>query len=320
MSKLQKILAAVLILQVLLVVFVFVNNRPKKVEDGQLLKNFESGKVSSIQIFDNENHSVVLEKSGENWVLANFGNYPVIPENVTDLLDSINNIRTGRLVTNTKASHQRLEVEEDQFQRKIEIKMSDAYYTILIGSSPAPSNVHVRLSNQDSVYLTNAISTTKASAQVSNWVDTSVIQIPSDSVKSIEVTTPDGFLQFELGSDNQWTCLQFSTGETLDSSKWTTYLTAFTNLRMVSPVSNVINEEFGLSSPLAKVVIQYSENNESKSGELLIGKQDETDSNYYAKWSLSPYVVKIASFNAERILNISKSELISVPSTPTTAP
>lgn len=320
MNKLQKILAGVLCLQLLLVALVIVINQPKTIEDEPLLMNLTNEKVASIQISDNENNTVILEKVGETWVLANTGNYPVITANVTELIESMLNIRTGRLVTNTKASHQRLEVEDDQFQRKIEVKMTDGSYTVLIGSSPAQSNVHVRLSNQDSVYLTNAISTTKASAQVSNWVDTTVIQIPSDSVKNIAVTTSNGLLQFELGSDSQWICLQFSAEETLDISKWTTYLTAFTNLRMVTPVSDLIDESYGLSSPLAKVVIQYTENNEPKTGELLIGKQDESDTNYYAKWSLSPYVVKIASFNAERMMNISKSELISVPATPTTAP
>jgi hypothetical protein len=320
MNKLQKILVGVLCLQLLLVALVIVINQPKTIKDEPLMMNLANDKITSIQISDHENNSVILKRVNETWVLANTGNFPVITANVTDLMDSLLNIRTGRLVTNTKASHQRLEVENDQFQRKIEVKMTDGSYTVFIGSSPAQSNVHVRLSNQDSVYLTNAISTTKASAQVSNWVDTTVIQIPSDSVKNIDVTTTNGLLQFELGTDNQWTCLQFSADETLDISKWTTYLTAFTNLRMVTPVSDLIDESYGLSSPLAKVVIQYTENNEPKTGELLIGKQDETNSNYYAKWSLSPYVVKIASFNAERMINISKSELISLPATPTTAP
>ncbi|NTW43046.1 MAG: DUF4340 domain-containing protein [Anaerolineaceae bacterium] len=320
MNKLQKILAGVLCLQLLLVALVIVINQPKTIKDEPLMMNLANDKITSIQISDNENNSVIIKKVSETWVLANTGNYPVITSNVTDLMDSLLNIRTGRLVTNTEASHQRLEVENDHFQRKIEVKMTDGSYTVFIGSSPAQSNVHVRLSNQDSVYLTNAISTTKASAQVSNWVDTTVTQIPSDSVKSIAVTTSNGLLQFELGTNNQWTCLQFSADETLDISKWTTYLTAFTNLRMVTPVSDLIDESYGLSSPLAKVVIQYTENNEPKTGELLIGKQDETDSNYYAKWSLSPYVVKIASFNAERMINITKSELISLPATPTTAP
>ncbi len=320
MNKLQKILAGVLCLQLLLVALVIVINQPKTIADEPLLTNLADEKVTSIQISDNENNTVTLEKVGGNWVLANTGNYPVITENVTDLLESMRIIRTSRLVTNTKASHQRLEVEEDNFQRKIEVKMTDGSYTVLIGSTPAQSNVHVRLSNQDSVYLTNAISTTKANAQVSNWVDTSLIQIPSDSVNSIAVTTPNGLLQFELGPDNLWKCLQFSSEESLDISKWTTYLTAFTNLRMVAPVSDLIDESYGLASPVAKVVIQYTENNESKTGELLIGKQDENDSNYYAKWSNSPYVVKIASFNAERMINITLSELISVPETPTSTP
>lgn len=320
MNKTQKILSGLLIFQLLLVALVIFIKQPKASIDEPLLANLAIEKISSLKITDNENNQVTLEIVNGNWVIGNSGNFPVLSESVPEFVESLKNIRTDRLVTNTNASHQRLEVEEDNFQRKVEVASSDGNFTLLIGSSPAQSNVHVRLANQDTVYLTNAISTTKASAIVSNWIDTSLIQIPGETVKRIEVSTSNGTLQFEIGTDGQWKCLQLSNEETLDSSKWTTYLTAFTNLRMVSPVSDTVEESYGLSSPLAKVIIEYTENGETKTGELVIGKQDESDMNYYAKWSLAPYVVKIASFNAERMININKNEIISSPATPTATP
>ncbi|PKN82805.1 MAG: hypothetical protein CVU46_17805 [Chloroflexi bacterium HGW-Chloroflexi-8] len=319
-NKTQKILTGLVVIQIILAALVFYLGRPKTTSNEPLIKSVSIDDISSVQISDKENNQVTIEKVDGNWVLVNSGNFPVISENVTKLVDDLANIHTGRLVTNTSASHQRLEVDAENYQRKVDLKTANGDFTLFIGSSPAQSNVHVRLSGQDAVYLTNAISTTTASALVSNWIDTSYIKIESNNVKEIQITTANENLQFQLNEAGEWNCLQLSANEKLDISNWTTYLTAFTNLRMVSPVSTTMDESYGFSSPLAKLTIKYTENEQEKTGELLIGKKDETDSNYYAKWSLSPYVVKLASFNAERITNITKTELISVPATETVAP
>lgn len=320
MNKTQKILTGLVILQVILAALVFYLVQPKTSSNDPLLKSLAIDEISSIQIADKEKNLVNIEKVDGNWVLANTGNFPVISENVTKFVENLANIRTGRLVTNTSASHQRLEVDSDNYQRKVDVKTSDGTITLFIGSSPAQSNVHVRLSGQDAVYLTNAISTTTASALVSNWIDTSFIKIESGSVKEVQVTTANEKLQFHLNESGEWVCSQLTANEKLDTSNWTTYLTAFTNLRMFAPVSDTIDESYGFSSPVAKLTIKYIENEQEKTGELIIGKKDETGNNYYAKWSFSPYVVKLASFNAERIINITKTELISVPATETAVP
>jgi hypothetical protein len=320
MNKTQKILIGLVAFQLVLAALVIYFSRPKATSDEALLSDVSIDNISAIQISDNENNQIKIQKVNGVWVLADSDNFPVIEANVTSLVESLANIRTGRLVTNTSGSHKRLEVGDDNYQRKIDVSSSTGDFTLYLGSSPAQSNVHARLAKKDSVYLTNAISTTTANALISNWIDTSLIQIESGTVTQVEVQTAGQKLQFQLNANGEWECLQLASDETLDTSNWNTYLTAFTNLKMVKPVSNKIDESYGLSSPAATLKLTYTENDEVKTGELIIGKQDETDTNYYAKWSGSDYVVKLASFNAERIININKAELISVPATETAAP
>lgn len=317
MNKTQRILLGMVVLQLVLIALVFFNSKPKIVPNEPLLPNLQTDKITAIKISDNSNNLIDIEKKNETWVLANSGDFPVLEQSVTSLLDSLKNIRTGRLVTNTKASHKRLQVADDDYQRKIVITSPQGDTTILMGSSPAPSNVHIRLANDDAVYLTNAITTNTASSIVSNWVNTSYVQLDSNAVTQIEVQSANGSFQFQKSVDNTWQFADQTENETLDASKWSSYLTAFTNLRMVMPVSTQMEDAFGLSNPKAKVTLHFTENGESKAGELTIGQQDSRDQNYYAKWSFSPYVVKISSFNAERIINLAKTDLISTPVTAT---
>lgn len=310
MNKTQKILVGVLLLQIVVIVVVFLGLQPKPAQNEPLLTGLEISQVTSIQIKDNNNNQVELTKQAENWVLANGTNFPVISQNVSSLLEGLQNIRTNRLVTGTPASHQRLEVSPQNYQREVTITAGEDQFTVYLGSSPAPSNVHVRLMNDNAVYLTNSLSTNTANAQVSNWIDTAFVQLDANQVTSVSVQNGNGDFQFIRGEDATWQFAEPNNGEVLDPSLWSSYLTAFTNLRMVIPVSTSLEDRFGLSSPLAQVSLHYLEDSADKAATLTIGQQDPTDQNYYAQWSLSPYIVKISSFNAERIINIALTDLV----------
>ena len=317
MNKTQKIMIGLAILQLLLTVFVFWNKQPSEVSSEALLSNLDSAQITAIEISDNSNNNIALTRESGGWVLSDSDNFPVLDQNISTLIEQLQNIRTGRLVTNTQTSHERLEVSSDNYQRRITLRSTGGDYVVYLGSSPAPSNVHVRLSTQDAVYLTNAISTTTASAQVSNWINTAYIQIDANQVSQIQVANANSEFQFIRGADNNWQFVNPVTDGPLDPSKWSSYVTAFTNLRMVMPISTQLDEQYGLQNPAARVTLHFSENGEEKVAELVIGKQDEQDQNYYAKWSLSPYVVKISSFNAERIINLTLMDLVTSQATVT---
>ncbi len=317
MNKTQKIMVGLAILQLLLTAFVFWNKQPDEVSSKALLGNMDPKQITAIEISDNSNNSVTLSRENGSWVLSASDNFPVLEQNVSTLIEQLQSIRTGRLVTNTKASHGRLEVSADKYQRRITLRTGGGDFVVYLGSSPAPSNVHVRLSTQDAVYLTDTISTTTASAQVSNWINTAYIQLDANSVSRVEVINGNGTLQLDRSADNTWQFIGANSDETLDPSLWSSNLTAFTNLRMVVPISTTVEDRFGLSSPLAQVSLHYIENGAEKDATLAIGQQDPTDQNYYALWSLSPYVVKISSFNAERIINLALMDLVAPQATVT---
>ena len=321
MTKFQKILAGLLAIQIVLITIIFLTNRPAKASNNPLLPDFKAETATAVTIYDSSGSQIKMEKIGDEWVLPEKDNYPVEAQNITDLLDNIASIRDNRLVTNTSASHQRLQVADTDFNGKVEITSSSGTVTLYVGSSPAANSVHVRLASSDAVYLTNAISASQVSPAYTNWIDTSLIKIPSANVSNISVTTSNGSFHFFKDESNNWVSQELSPDETIDASKWSSLLSGFTNIPLVEPVSKTSQAAYGLENPTANLVLTYQdENDATQQGELIIGNKDESGSNYYAKWNQSPYIVLIASYNADRIINLSKESFLPNPPTATTTP
>ena len=321
MTKIQKILAGFLALQIALIAVVFLSNRLAIAGNNPLLPDYDATAVTAITISNNTGGEIVMQKKGTDWVLPDADDFPVLNQNVSDLLESIAEIRDNRLVTNTSASHKRLQVADTDYLKKIEIQDAKGTTTVYIGSTPAANSVHIRVGKSDAVYLTNAVSSNRIDPAYTNWINTSLVQIAGANVRTIAVTTPDGSFHFNLDASGSWTNQELTADESFDASKWSSLLSGFTNVRLVKPVATNALPAYGLDSPQASVTITYQdENNALVEGVLTIGNADETGSNYYAKWSQSPYIVLISSYNAERILDLSKNDFITIPPTATAQP
>lgn len=305
MTKNQKILGGVLIVQVLLVVLVFLTGRPAPVNNEPLLTNFNADSVTKLSVEDNQGNQIVLEKQGDQWVMPEAGDYPAINETINDTLKKISEIQTDRLVTRTADSHQRLQVADDDFIRKINVTQDGRDFTIYLGSTPAPGSTHIRLSTDDKVYLTNAVNANQFSATASNWIDTSYVQLASDTIQSVSVKNQEGSLEFNKDADGNWQQANLPVGMVFNSTTFGSAISAISNLRMVAPAGTELMENYQLNNPQAKIVITYQDGeNPEETIDLSIGGKDENGLNYYALSSNAAYVVKISAASAERWINL----------------
>ena len=308
MNKTQKYLLAALVLQVILIVVVFILQRPVSASNNLLFPDLKGDAVTAITISDSTGKSVSLEKQGDQWILPLQDGYPVKPETVQQLLEKLATIRDNRLVTRAEASHARLHISNDNFERKVELTLKGSKEVIYFGSSPATSNIHFRLDGKPEVYLTNTLTTTQLSTSISSWVDPILFLIPGSAVQKIQISNNTDVFTFEPDADSTWLAQPVEAGFQFDQSKWSSLLSGFTNLRFVEPVSKPEKAEYGFEKPQARMQIEFSdENGETKSGELVIGNQDKAG-NYYAKWTDSAYVTLISSYNAERFVNLAADD------------
>ena len=311
MSKSQKYLIGILGLQIVLIFIVFLLQRPVAASNNLVLPDLTIESVSEISISDSAGNIITMQNKGDQWVLPQQDDFPVLSNNIQQLVEKLATIRDNRLVTRSETSHDRLNISDKNYERKVEITLNGKKEVIFFGSSPAANTIHFRMEGKPEVYLTNAITTTQISTTYSSWVATIVFQISSANVTKIEVTSSEGVFVFDPDPDTSWTSAQVAEGNQFDQSKWSSLLTGFTNLRFVEPVSMAEKAEYGLETPQAVMKIEYSnETSESITGELVIGSPDGLG-NYYAKWSESAYIYKISSFNAERFINLSADDFSS---------
>lgn len=308
MNKIQKYLLAALGLQVILILVVFILQRPVSASNNLLFPDLKVEAVTAITISDSTGKSVSLEKQGDQWILPLQDEFPVKPDTVQQLVEQLATIRDNRLVTRDEASHERLHISNDNFERKVELTLNGSKQVIYFGSSPATSNIHFRLDDKSEVYLTNALTTTQLSTAISSWVDPILFLIPSSAVNKIQISNNAGTFPFEPDADSVWSSQFLEEGFQFDQSKWSSLFSGFTNLRFVEPVSKSEKAAYGFEKPQATMQIEYSnENGETKLGELVIGGQDEAG-NYYAKWTDSVYITLISSNNAERFVNLTADD------------
>ncbi len=308
MSKIQKYLLAILGLQLILILVVFLFQRPVAASNNLIFPDLKMEMVTAINISDSAGNLVSFEKQGDQWVLPLQDDFPVKGELVQQFLEKLATIRDNRLVTRSEASHDRLSISDENFERKVEITINGNKEVIYFGSSPTTGNIHFRLNGNTEVYLTNALTSAQISTSIASWVDTVLFQVSSGSVKKIEITNNAGEFIFEPGSESVWSGQPLEEGYQFDQSKWSSLLSGFTSLRFFEPVSKSEKTEYGFETPQAVMDIEYgTEANPSLSGKLVIGSQDELG-NYYVAWSESEYIYLIPSYNAERYVNLTADD------------
>lgn len=317
MSRLQQILSAVLILQISVVLFVFLPQNTTTSTGEALLPELDTEKVATLEITDNENNSITLASDGDEWMLPDRGEYPVITENVTDVLDKLGAITKDKLVTQTAASHKRLQVDVDDFQRRIILTEDNgSILTVYIGSSAGSQTVHVRLDGEDEVYLARDLSAWNFSAEASSWIDATYLSVASNTVVSASLENDQGTFEFEK-TDGQWTMAGLGEEE-FNEPNFTALLNRISTLNMKTPLGKEEKEEYGLSDPQAVFTFTVeTEDGEQETNTLTIGSDSEDGSSCFVYASNSEYYAAISKTTLEDFINRSQDDFIVQAATPT---
>jgi hypothetical protein len=320
MSRGNQILTAILVVQLVLIVFSFWSRSVENVDSEPLLGEIDIERVSRITVHDLTEGQLQLSKVSGTWVLPNADDFPCEADVVSNLLNRLATLQGDRIVTETKASHQRLQVAEDNYVRLVEFMEEDGTtYGLYIGSSPSYGSIHVRVRGQDPVYLVSGLSSAEVSVQAANWIDTGYLMLRQDQV--IYMSLENGYGQYDFArssAQDDWTMAGLAADETLEQSAVTSLLNQVSSVRMVRPLGRQRQQEYGLDDPSAVLVIHMrDENGELSEYELYVGAQGKEDGTFVVKSSESPYYVEIAAYIAEGWLARTKEDFLELPPTPT---
>jgi hypothetical protein len=314
MNRGNQVLIAVLVLQIVLAAAFLWPRQPGTVEGQPLFAGLETDQVDQVIITDGSGERVELSRSGEAWVLADAGDYPVRDGVVEELLGKIAALKTGRPVAQTRDSHARLKVSEDEYAFQVVMRLQDrSLLTLYVGSSPSYGTTHVRLANQDEVYLASDLSSADVSTQLSTWIDTTYFTLQDQEVVAVTLTNQNGTFEFNK-QGAAWTMDDLGEGETASDSVIAALISRATSIRMARPLGTEEKISYGMDAPEAVLVIraQSAEGTQS-TYTLKVGAKNAQDGSYVLKASESPYYVQVAEYTVTDWLDKTRDDFLEQP-------
>lgn len=121
-------------------------------QDARSLLDFNLDTIDRLSISD-ATTTVTLTNVANSWQLPGFYQLPVDTQKLNGLLDKLKGTKLTWPVTTTESSHERFEVADNKFQRRVEFFAGDKKQgEILLGSSPGFKKVHVRRAGDKDVF------------------------------------------------------------------------------------------------------------------------------------------------------------------------
>jgi hypothetical protein len=314
MNRGNQILIGVLVLQIVLAVVFFWPRQPATEAGQPLFPELETDQVEQVTITDGAGERVELSRSGSGWVLADAGNYPVLDGVVEEFLGKIAALKTGSPVAQTRDSHARLKVSEDDYAFQVVLRMQDrSLRTLYVGSSPSYGTAHVRVANQNEVYLASDLSSADVSTQLSGWIDTTYFSLGEQEVVGLTLSNENGTFEF-VTQETAWTMDGLGEGEVASDSVIAALVSSATTIRMVRPLGIEERASYGMHAPKAVLTIRAQSTEGTQSTYTLqVGAQNEQDGSYVLKASESPYYVEVAEYTVTNWLDKTRDDFLEQP-------
>ena len=211
-----------------------------------LLTAFSTEAVERITVADDLGNEVSLAKNEEGWVLPNADDFPVDAAKVEELLDKIAGLNTSRLIASNPSSLARLEVKDDDFQRRLNLTNASSTEVIYLGGSGGANTTYVRRADDGRVYLGMGLNTWEAPTQVSLWINTSYVNVPQDDIFALRLDNSHGSFSFQRDGD-AW--FYDGADEAVDEVQMAGLLRNAASIHMAAPLGRQTRDEYGLDDP-----------------------------------------------------------------------
>ncbi len=299
------ILAGLLVFQIVIAALVLWPAAPISPQGALIFGDITPDQVTAITITDDADRTATLEVIAGLWTLAGTDGYPANAQKITTSLQKLLAINTDRLVTRTEGSHNRLQVSDDNYLRKIDVSTSAGTRTIYLGSSGGTSATHVRPADQDSVFLSSGINTWELDPSAVNWIDVTYFATPAESIESVTLENANGEVTLTRDADNgAWTMADLATDETVAVANIDTFVARIATLNLYSVLGKRDDPAYGFASPQATITVRYLDDTGAvQTATLVVGAKDDATDTYYLKSSASDYYVRMAAFTGDEFVN-----------------
>ena len=174
MSAWVRNLLVLLVVQLVLLAFLQFSGAPEKNEQAPLLA-LEPSSVTGLSVSDAEGNEASIALSDGKWLLPS--GLPANTDKVTELLEKLTSVSLSWPVSTSAAAHERFEVADDKFQRRLTLTGGSGA-SLLFGTSPGYQQIHAR-GDSDEVYAVK-LATYEMPATADDWLDKNLLQANGD--------------------------------------------------------------------------------------------------------------------------------------------
>lgn len=306
MSRLNKILSLLLVIQLMLIAYVYRPNRTSAPPSVNFFKGIDAAQVVGLTISDGQK-SLTMSKD-RTWHLETNPPYPADTKKIEALTNKLTTLTSSRLVAHTSASHGRLRVTEDDYSRKITLSLADGTgKQLLLGTSPNYKTIHVRAADDVNVYLVKDLADWEASATPDDWWDNNYIDVDPNKLTKLTLKNSHGALELTRDKEHNWQAPGIPPGKELAYEA----LHAFLNKACLIQLSSYLNEKpndakLGLNKPMAELLLTTDDGVIS----LKIAPGDKEKEEFTAKTDTSPFYVAVHDYEIRGLLDTSLSTLL----------
>lgn len=316
MNRKHIILTSVLAVQIILSVVVFWPRSAATSQGEPLFPDLTQEGVTALTVTDAEGDSITLHKATGEWTLPEADDFPVDATKVTPILEDLLSLTTDRLVTRTSSSHKQLQVDPNDYQRRIEFETAAGEANALyLGSSPSYGATHFRLANKNETYLTSDLSVWDINTTPSSWINTYYVNIPQEEITRVTLENANGTFVFNKDEDGNWAMEGLPEGETLNTTAVSTVVRQAGSIIMSRPLGREQLPAYGMDQPQAVVTVETTDTSVT----MQVGAQDPGDNTYVVKSSESPYFVGVSEYTGNQLVQKTQADFLQQP-TPTPEP
>ncbi len=211
MSRSIKFLLLLLVLQAGLVAWVHLEgDAPDPFKADTPLVAVDVDSADTVTIEQPGERLLRLTRKGDQWVLPDKSDFPVMPAKFEQFTDKLFDARRSWPVGQTMVAARQFKVTMDAFERRVRFLKGEAVLgDVFLGSSPGFRKVHARLDGDEHTYAID-FNAFDAPAVPSQWYDTEALKTPVEDIARIDMggfalKAEDGEFQVENLRENEQT-------------------------------------------------------------------------------------------------------------------
>lgn len=314
LTKLHKILIALLVVQLGLALFLFLRADDSGAARPQpLLADFDAAKVTRLLVSSPQSKKPIdLVKRDSGWVLASHFDHPVTESKVSDLLSSLAKMAAPSPIATQASRHKQLRVADDDHERKLHVTVGGKEIVVILGGPAGSRRTAVRLGSDARVFAVQGISSWSAGTEPRMWIDTSYVSVPKDEIAKISIRRDGKSIELaRTSATDPWTAaidgtpIALAKGESLDTAAIDSIVSAAATISLDEPG----DPKRDASKPTATITIERRSTNNTSVAPVTFDVVEDGD-HYWVRQQGVAHAGLVDKDSLDNVVNVARDKLV----------